>query len=51
MFPAMVLRYNMGWAEMMVVDVPIFLAATAVGLHLLRALAEGAVPGRLEGAS
>ena len=29
MFPAMVLRYNMGWAEMMVVDVPIFLAATA----------------------
>jgi cellulose synthase/poly-beta-1,6-N-acetylglucosamine synthase-like glycosyltransferase len=29
MFPAMVLRYNMGWAEMIVVDVPIFLAATA----------------------
>jgi cellulose synthase/poly-beta-1,6-N-acetylglucosamine synthase-like glycosyltransferase len=29
MFPAMVLRYNMGWAEMVVVDVPIFLAATA----------------------
>jgi hypothetical protein len=28
MFPAMVLRYNMGWAEMIVVDVPIFLAAT-----------------------
>jgi nitrogen fixation protein len=29
MFPAMLLRYNMGWAEMIVVDVPIFLAATA----------------------
>ena len=29
MFPTMVLRYNMGWAEMIVVDVPIFLAATA----------------------
>jgi cellulose synthase/poly-beta-1,6-N-acetylglucosamine synthase-like glycosyltransferase len=29
MFPAMLLRYNMGWAEMLVVDVPIFLAATA----------------------
>ena len=28
MFPAMLLRYNMGWAEMIVVDVPIFLAAT-----------------------
>jgi cellulose synthase/poly-beta-1,6-N-acetylglucosamine synthase-like glycosyltransferase len=28
MFPAMVLRYSMGWAEMIVVDVPIFLAAT-----------------------
>jgi len=29
MFPAMVLRYSMGWAEMFVVDLPIFLAATA----------------------
>ena len=29
MFPAMVMRYNMGFAEMIVVDVPIFLAATA----------------------
>jgi len=28
MFPAMILRYNMGWAEMVVVDVPIFLSAT-----------------------
>jgi len=28
-FPAMVMRYNMGWQEMIVVDVPIFLAATA----------------------
>ena len=29
LFPAMVLRYNMGWQEMLIVDVPIFLAATA----------------------
>jgi cellulose synthase/poly-beta-1,6-N-acetylglucosamine synthase-like glycosyltransferase len=28
MFPAMVIRYNMGWYEMMVVDVPLFLGAT-----------------------
>jgi len=29
MFPAMIMRYNMGFSEMIVVDVPIFLAATA----------------------
>jgi cellulose synthase/poly-beta-1,6-N-acetylglucosamine synthase-like glycosyltransferase len=29
MFPAIVMRYDMGWAEMLIVDVPIFLAATA----------------------
>jgi cellulose synthase/poly-beta-1,6-N-acetylglucosamine synthase-like glycosyltransferase len=29
LFPAMVVRYNMGWQEMLIVDVPIFLAATA----------------------
>jgi cellulose synthase/poly-beta-1,6-N-acetylglucosamine synthase-like glycosyltransferase len=28
MFPAMVIRYNMGWQEMLVVDVPLFLGAT-----------------------
>src|SRR5438132_4129156 len=28
MFPAMVVRYNMGWYEMMVVDVPLFIGAT-----------------------
>ena len=28
MFPAMVIRYNMGWYEMMVIDVPLFLGAT-----------------------
>lgn len=27
LFPAMVMRYNMGWQEMIVVDLPIFLAA------------------------
>ncbi|HSB60513.1 MAG TPA: glycosyltransferase family 2 protein, partial [Vicinamibacteria bacterium] len=29
MFPAMVIRYNLGWYEMMIVDVPLFLGATA----------------------
>lgn len=29
MFPAMVVRYNMGWTEMLLIDVPLFLAATA----------------------
>src|SRR5919112_3012926 len=29
MFPAMYVRYNMGWTEMMLIDVPLFLAATA----------------------
>src|SRR4029077_11423217 len=28
MFPAMVIRYNMGWYEMMIVDVPLFIGAT-----------------------
>jgi cellulose synthase/poly-beta-1,6-N-acetylglucosamine synthase-like glycosyltransferase len=29
MFPAMVIRYNMGWYEMLIVDVPLFMGATA----------------------
>jgi cellulose synthase/poly-beta-1,6-N-acetylglucosamine synthase-like glycosyltransferase len=28
MFPAMVYRYNMGWSEMLLIDVPLFAAAT-----------------------
>jgi hypothetical protein len=28
MFPAMVIRYEMGWYEMMIVDLPLFLGAT-----------------------
>jgi hypothetical protein len=28
MFPAMVIRYNMGWEEMLIVDVPLFMGAT-----------------------
>jgi cellulose synthase/poly-beta-1,6-N-acetylglucosamine synthase-like glycosyltransferase len=28
MFPSMVIRYNMGWYEMMFIDVPLFFAAT-----------------------
>ena len=29
MFPAMWVRYNMGWTEMLIIDVPLFFAATA----------------------
>src|SRR4029450_9924054 len=29
MFPAMWVRYNMGWTEMLIIDVPVFVAATA----------------------
>jgi len=29
MFPAMVVRYNMGWTEMLLIDIPLFMAATA----------------------
>ena len=28
MFPAMWVRYNMGWTEMLLIDVPLFFAAT-----------------------
>ena len=28
MFPAMIIRYNMGWYEMMLIDIPLFLGAT-----------------------
>jgi cellulose synthase/poly-beta-1,6-N-acetylglucosamine synthase-like glycosyltransferase len=28
MFPAMVVRYNMGWSEMLLIDLPIFILAT-----------------------
>ncbi len=28
-FPSMVIRYNMGWYEMLLIDVPLFMAATA----------------------
>jgi len=28
-FPSMVIRYNMGWYEMLLIDVPLFFAATA----------------------
>jgi hypothetical protein len=29
MAPSMVIRYNMGWYEMLLIDVPLFFAATA----------------------
>ncbi|MGE0450034.1 MAG: cellulose synthase family protein, partial [Vicinamibacterales bacterium] len=28
MFPSMVIRYNMGWYEMLLIDIPVFFAAT-----------------------
>jgi cellulose synthase/poly-beta-1,6-N-acetylglucosamine synthase-like glycosyltransferase len=28
MFPAMIVRYNMGWSELLLIDVPIFIMAT-----------------------
>jgi len=28
MFPAMYVRYNMGWTEMLLIDIPLFFAAT-----------------------
>ena len=28
MFPSMYVRYNMGWTEMLLIDVPLFFAAT-----------------------
>ncbi len=28
MFPSMLVRYNMGWQEMLLIDIPLFLAAT-----------------------
>jgi cellulose synthase/poly-beta-1,6-N-acetylglucosamine synthase-like glycosyltransferase len=28
MFPAMIVRYNMGWTEMLLIDLPVFAAAT-----------------------
>jgi len=33
MFPAMVIRYNMGWSEMLLIDVPLFMAATFSVAH------------------
>ena len=38
MFPSMVIRYNMGWYEMLLIDVPLFFAATLLGLQLLHGL-------------
>ena len=31
----MVVRYDMGWTEMLLIDVPLFAAATLVGVQLL----------------
>jgi hypothetical protein len=48
-FPSMVIRYNMGWYEMLLIDVPLFFAADVLVLQLLfRLPARGA--SRLEGA-
>lgn len=33
MFPSMVIRYSMGWSEMLIIDVPLFVAATLSVMH------------------
>ncbi len=41
MFPAMWVRYNMGWTEMLLIDVPLFFAATAsIGVFYVKAQRE-----------
>src|SRR6187551_1529657 len=41
MFPAMWVRYNMGWTEMLIIDVPLFCAATAsIGVFYVKAQRE-----------
>jgi cellulose synthase/poly-beta-1,6-N-acetylglucosamine synthase-like glycosyltransferase len=41
MFPAMWVRYNMGWTEMLIIDVPLFMAATAsIGVFYVKAQRE-----------
>ena len=39
MFPAMYVRYNMGWTEMLLIDIPLFFAATTVVLQFLHRVA------------
>ncbi len=53
MFPAMVIRYNTGFMEMLLIDVPFFLGATAsvcsfYALAQRRAFGEGSWHGRLK---
>ena len=43
MFPAMWVRYNMGWTEMLLIDVPLFFAATLSVVQLLHGVAARAV--------
>ena len=43
MFPAMWVRYNMGWTEMLLIDIPLF-ARRPVVLPLLHGVAARAVP-------
>jgi len=41
MFPAMWVRYNMGWTEMLLIDVPVFCAATlSIGVFYVKAQRE-----------
>ena len=41
MFPAMWVRYNMGWSEMLIIDVPLFCAATlSIGVFYVKAQRE-----------
>ena len=41
MFPSMVIRYNMGWYEMILIDVPLVLRRDLLGLQLLHGLPAG----------
>ena len=43
MFPSMYVRYNMGWTEMMLIDIPLFFAATMSVAQLLHGLPARAV--------
>ena len=51
MAPSMVIRYNMGWYEMLLIDVPLFLAATASvhAHHSFSATYDGNKPVTLRG--
>ena len=50
-FPSMVIRYNMGWYEMLLIDVPLFFAATASVANFYIVSQRELYPRHLEGAA